>query len=137
LIGRQLAKEHTSCLDAQLARGGILLWVHMRDPSVEKTVLDVLRQQSTKVSIRDDAGKGASTDRVIHRRSSISRPDDISSGQADLGTSAVLLAQAGAMIYWHARTAVARLWQPDAERGSRLYEALHRGWLSPRETAER
>jgi hypothetical protein len=60
LLGRQLAKENISCLDAQLARGGIPLWVHMRDPGVEKTVLDVLRRHSTRVSIHDDAGKGAS-----------------------------------------------------------------------------
>jgi hypothetical protein len=51
LIGRQLANEHTSFLDAQLARGGIPLWVHIRDRRVEKKVLDVLRRHSTKVSI--------------------------------------------------------------------------------------
>jgi hypothetical protein len=60
LIGRQLADEHTSFIEAQLARGGILLWVHVRDPHVEKAVLDVLRRHSTKVSIDDHPVDGAS-----------------------------------------------------------------------------
>jgi hypothetical protein len=53
LIGRRLANEHTSFLDAQLACGGILLWVHIRDLRLEKTVLEVLRRHSTQLSIHD------------------------------------------------------------------------------------
>jgi hypothetical protein len=53
LIGRDLAADHASFLDAQLATGGVLLWVHIRDPAVEQTVLDVLRRHSTGVSIHD------------------------------------------------------------------------------------
>jgi hypothetical protein len=53
LIGRRLDEEHASFLDAQLARGGVLLWVRTRDPEAEKTVLEVLRRYSTRVSIHD------------------------------------------------------------------------------------
>jgi hypothetical protein len=53
LLGRRLDDEHTAFLNAQLARGGILLWVHMRDPGIEKTVLEVLRRRSTNVVVHD------------------------------------------------------------------------------------
>jgi hypothetical protein len=53
LIGRRLSDELASFLEAQLARGGILLWVHIRNPVVEKTVLEVLHRHSTAVSIHD------------------------------------------------------------------------------------
>jgi hypothetical protein len=57
LIGRDLAADHASFLDAQLAAGGVLLWVHIRDPAVEQTVLDVLRRHSTRVSVHDHTRK--------------------------------------------------------------------------------
>jgi hypothetical protein len=53
LIGNRLADEHISFLDAQLARGGVLLWVRTRDTAAEKMVLEVLRRYSTVVSIHD------------------------------------------------------------------------------------
>jgi hypothetical protein len=53
LIGRQLADEQTSFLDAQLARGGVLLWVRTRGDDAEKIVLDILRRHSRMVSIHD------------------------------------------------------------------------------------
>jgi hypothetical protein len=53
LIGHQLANEHTSLRKAQLAWGGIMLWVHIRDPRIEKTVLEVLRRHSTQLLIHD------------------------------------------------------------------------------------
>ena len=37
LIGRELASEQTSFLEAQLAAGGVLLWVSIRDPDAEQT----------------------------------------------------------------------------------------------------
>jgi hypothetical protein len=71
LIGRQLADEHTAFLDAQLAAGGVLLWVRTRDPGIERTVLDVLRRHSAKVSIHDrtvgDARRGASSEANVNR----------------------------------------------------------------------
>jgi hypothetical protein len=59
-IGRQLANEHDSLLDAQRASGGIVLWVYMRDPSTERTVLEVLRRHPARVSIHAYPVKGAS-----------------------------------------------------------------------------
>src|SRR6202008_252719 len=44
LFGRKLADDQTSFLNAQLARGGVLLWVRTRDASRERNVLDVLRR---------------------------------------------------------------------------------------------
>lgn len=59
LIGRQLADEHTTFLDAQLASGGVLLWVRIRDPEIERSVLEVLRRHSTKVAIHEYPVGGA------------------------------------------------------------------------------
>ena len=53
LFGRKLADDRTSFLDAQLARGGVLLWVHTRDASTERNVLDVLRHYSDHVYLHD------------------------------------------------------------------------------------
>lgn len=53
LIGHQLENQHNSFLDAQLAAGGVLLWVRTRDNAAEKAVLDVLRRYSSNVAIRD------------------------------------------------------------------------------------
>jgi hypothetical protein len=71
LIGRELAAEHASGLDAQLAAGGVLLWVHIREPAVEQTVLAVLRRHSTKVSVYDHpvgAVPGRIASRLVRRQ---------------------------------------------------------------------
>jgi hypothetical protein len=57
-----LSNEGTSFLDAQLARGGILLWAHPRDLDIENTVLQVLRRHSIRASIHDYPVAGAAVD---------------------------------------------------------------------------
>jgi hypothetical protein len=52
-FGRKLADDQTSFLEAQLARGGVLLWVRTRDASSERNVLDVLRRFSDHVYLHD------------------------------------------------------------------------------------
>jgi hypothetical protein len=56
LFGRTLAEDQTSFLDAQLARGGVLLWVRTRDVPSERNVLDVLRRYSDHVYLHDLPG---------------------------------------------------------------------------------
>jgi hypothetical protein len=53
LIGRKLAHDQTAFLDAQLARGGVLLWVRTCDRATEAIALKVLRHYSTHVYLRD------------------------------------------------------------------------------------
>jgi len=53
LFGRRLADDQTSFLDAQLARGGVLLWVRTPNAGSEQTVLDVLRRHSAHVYLHD------------------------------------------------------------------------------------
>ena len=53
LLGRKLADDQTSFLDAQLARGGVLLWVRTRDAANERNVLDVLRRYSAQVYLHE------------------------------------------------------------------------------------
>jgi hypothetical protein len=53
LVGRKLADDERSFLDAQLARGGVLLWVRARDTAMEQTVLEVLRRHSAHVHLHD------------------------------------------------------------------------------------
>ena len=53
LFGRRLADDQTSFLDAQLARGGVLLWVRTPNAGSEQTVLDVLRRHSAYVYLHD------------------------------------------------------------------------------------
>src|SRR6266446_5813589 len=53
LFGRKLADDQTSFLDAQLALGGVLLWVRTRDAANEQTVLEVLRRRSAHVYLHD------------------------------------------------------------------------------------
>jgi hypothetical protein len=53
MFGRKLAEDQTSFLDAQLARGGVLLWVRTRDVTSERNVLDVLRRYSDHVYLHD------------------------------------------------------------------------------------
>jgi hypothetical protein len=52
-IGRRLAQEEEAFLDAQLARGGVLLWVRTPDADSEKRVAEVLRRHSTHVHLHD------------------------------------------------------------------------------------
>jgi hypothetical protein len=53
LFGRKLADDHASFLDAQLGRGGVLLWVRTRDMAAEQCVLEVLRRYSAHVYLHD------------------------------------------------------------------------------------
>lgn len=53
LFGRKLADDQTSFLNAQLARGGVLLWVRTPDAARERTVLEVLRRRSEHVYLHD------------------------------------------------------------------------------------
>jgi hypothetical protein len=61
VIGRQLADERESLLEAQPAAGGALLWVRVRDADAEKTVLEILHRYSTKVQIHDFPTEGAAS----------------------------------------------------------------------------
>jgi hypothetical protein len=46
LFSRILADDQASFLDAQLARGGALLWVRTPDAAAERLALEVLRRYS-------------------------------------------------------------------------------------------
>jgi hypothetical protein len=52
-FGRKLADDQAAFLEAQLARGGVLLWVRTRDGAIERTVLEVLRRYSDHVYVQD------------------------------------------------------------------------------------
>ena len=60
LFGRKLADDQRSFLDAQLARGGVLLWVRTRNAASEQIVLDVLRRRSAHVYLHDLPAEAAS-----------------------------------------------------------------------------
>jgi hypothetical protein len=53
LFGRQLGEEQESFLEAQLARGGVLLWVRARDADAERRALEVLQRHSSHVRLHD------------------------------------------------------------------------------------
>jgi hypothetical protein len=59
LLGRKLADDQASFLDAQLARGGVLLWVRTRDAAKERTALDILRRYSLHVFLHDRPAESA------------------------------------------------------------------------------
>src|SRR5205823_898058 len=59
LFGRILAEDQASFLDAQLARGGVLLWVRTRDVAAERRALEVLRRYSPYVCLHDLPTEGA------------------------------------------------------------------------------
>src|SRR5215472_13122917 len=59
LLGRKLAEDQASFLDAQLARGGLLLSVHTRDAAKERTALDILRRYSLHVFLHDRPAESA------------------------------------------------------------------------------
>lgn len=53
IVGRKLGEEAARSLDAQLARGGVLLWVHVPDAPHERTAVDILRRHSTQVEVHE------------------------------------------------------------------------------------
>src|SRR5207244_4538012 len=53
MIGRKLGQNETSFLDAQLARGGVLLWVRTPDRDTERRALEVLRRHAAHVHLHD------------------------------------------------------------------------------------
>jgi hypothetical protein len=53
LIGRNLGQNETSFLDAQLARGGVLLWVRTPDFDAERRALEVLHRHAAHVHRHD------------------------------------------------------------------------------------
>ena len=53
VFGRILADDQTSFLDAQLARGGVLLWVRTRDVAAERNATEILRRYATHVHVHD------------------------------------------------------------------------------------
>ena len=53
IFGRKLDQDTANSLDAQLARGGVLLWVHLPDALHERTAVDILRRHSTQVEVHE------------------------------------------------------------------------------------
>ena len=53
LIGRNLGENETSFLDAQLARGGVLLWVRTPSDDAERRALEVLRRYAVHIHIHN------------------------------------------------------------------------------------
>ena len=45
-LGRLMHERHAIRVQEQLARGGLLLWVNVRNPGEEQTAMDVLREHS-------------------------------------------------------------------------------------------
>jgi len=58
LIGRNVADE-ASLLDAQLERGGVLLWVRTRDADADRRALEVLRRFAAHMRLHDLPGDSA------------------------------------------------------------------------------
>ena len=52
-VGRKLDTDTAGTLDAQMARGGVLLWVHLPDMQHERTAVDLLRRYSTQVEVHE------------------------------------------------------------------------------------
>jgi hypothetical protein len=53
VFGRTIADDQASFLDAQLARGGVLLWVRTRDVTAERNAVEILRRYTTHVRVHD------------------------------------------------------------------------------------
>jgi hypothetical protein len=53
VFGRTLADDQASFLDAQLARGGVLLWVRTRDVTAERNAVEILRRYATHVHLHN------------------------------------------------------------------------------------
>ena len=45
-LGRLIHERHAKRVQEQLARGGLVLWVNVRDPREEKTALEIVRAHS-------------------------------------------------------------------------------------------
>jgi hypothetical protein len=56
LLGRGIGEDQEAFLDAQLARGGVLLWVRTPDADAERRALGVLRRHSAHVYLHDLPG---------------------------------------------------------------------------------
>ena len=59
VLGRTLADDQASFLDAQLARGGVLLWIRTRDMSAERNAMEILRRYATHVHLHDLSSSAA------------------------------------------------------------------------------
>ena len=46
MLGRKMHQHHAQRLKEQLARGGLLLWVNVRDAAQEKLALEILKKHS-------------------------------------------------------------------------------------------
>ena len=46
VLGRVMHEHHSKLVQEQLARGGLLLWVNIRDAQEEKAALEILRARS-------------------------------------------------------------------------------------------
>jgi hypothetical protein len=53
LLGRKVADDQASFMDAELARGGVLLSVRTRDEATQGSVLEILRRHSAHVYLHD------------------------------------------------------------------------------------
>ena len=49
LLGRQLSRGPASFLDAELSRGGVLLWVRTPDAEAERRAVEILRRHAIRV----------------------------------------------------------------------------------------
>ncbi len=49
LLGRQLSQGRASFLDAELSRGGVLLWVRTPDAEAERRAVEILRRHAFHV----------------------------------------------------------------------------------------
>jgi hypothetical protein len=56
LLGRRMGEDQEAFLDAQLAHGGVLLWVRTPDADAERRTLGVLRRHSAHVCLHDWPG---------------------------------------------------------------------------------
>jgi len=50
-LGRKLGEDEASFVDAQLERGGVLLWVRTRDADLEHRAIEVLRRYAASVRL--------------------------------------------------------------------------------------
>ena len=53
MIGRRLEREEAAHLDAQLAKGGVILWVNLADAAAEERALQILRRHCEHVAVHE------------------------------------------------------------------------------------